>query len=259
MSRHGRILVIHDEGNARATIAQRLRDESYEVETASDATAALDAYEAFAPHAVVTELPAGVEGVSLIEKLRVDRTPPAIVVLIAPGAIDGAIDALRAGAADYVTRPVHVDELLLVLDKVLETERLRREIRELRAQLSDRDDRSDRSDRGDRSDRDDATIHADTSAHAELTPSNGNLTPSTMHPRAASVPGAPAIPGSTMAEIERYAILETMKVTGGSTSKTAVILGLSTRTIQYRLHEYNQRPGSPADLVRRHGTSNAKS
>lgn len=51
----------------------------------------------------------------------------------------------------------------------------------------------------------------------------------------------PVIPGATLAELERYAILETLKVTGGSTAKAAQILGISVRTIQYRLHHYNAR------------------
>jgi DNA-binding NtrC family response regulator len=63
--------------------------------------------------------------------------------------------------------------------------------------------------------------------------------------------GMPVVPGATMAEIERYAILETLKATGGSTSKAAEILGISVRTIQYRLHQYNSAPRSDIEVVRR--------
>ena len=63
--------------------------------------------------------------------------------------------------------------------------------------------------------------------------------------------GMPLIPGSALADIERYAILETLKATGGSTSKAADILGISTRTIQYRLHQYNEAPRSDVDVVRK--------
>ena len=56
-----------------------------------------------------------------------------------------------------------------------------------------------------------------------------------------SAKGLPKIPGSTLADLERYAILETLKFTNGSTSKAAEILGISVRTIQYRLHDYNAR------------------
>jgi two-component system NtrC family response regulator/two-component system response regulator HydG len=61
--------------------------------------------------------------------------------------------------------------------------------------------------------------------------------------------GMPPIPGSTLAEIERYAILETLKSTGGSTSKAADVLGISVRTIQYRLHDYNAAPRSEVAVV----------
>jgi two-component system, NtrC family, response regulator len=61
--------------------------------------------------------------------------------------------------------------------------------------------------------------------------------------------GMPPIPGSTLSEIERYAILETLKATGGSTSKAADVLGISVRTIQYRLHDYNAAPRSEVAVV----------
>jgi len=63
--------------------------------------------------------------------------------------------------------------------------------------------------------------------------------------------GMPPIPGSTLAELEKFAILETLKLTGGSTSKAAEILGISVRTIQYRLHDYNAAPRSDVPVVRK--------
>jgi two-component system response regulator HydG len=62
----------------------------------------------------------------------------------------------------------------------------------------------------------------------------------------------PQVPGSTLRELERYAILRTLEHVGGSTSKAAKILGISPRKIQYRLNEYREadaaaarvRPGS---------------
>jgi two-component system response regulator HydG len=60
---------------------------------------------------------------------------------------------------------------------------------------------------------------------------------------AAEAFGPVRIPGATMAEIERYAILKTLETTGGSTSKAAELLDISVRTIQYRLHEYGMTKG----------------
>ena len=55
--------------------------------------------------------------------------------------------------------------------------------------------------------------------------------------------GMPPIPGAKMDELERYAILKTLEHTGGSTSRAAGILGISARTIQYRLHQYGAHDG----------------
>ncbi|MGH7293656.1 MAG: sigma 54-interacting transcriptional regulator, partial [Polyangiaceae bacterium] len=55
--------------------------------------------------------------------------------------------------------------------------------------------------------------------------------------------GMPPVPGSTIAELERYAILRTLEACGGSTSKAATVLGVSPRKIQYKLHEYGAPTG----------------
>ncbi len=57
--------------------------------------------------------------------------------------------------------------------------------------------------------------------------------------------GPPPIPGSTIQDLERYAILKTLEACGGSTSKAASILGVSPRKIQYKLHEYSGGPAMP--------------
>ena len=59
-------------------------------------------------------------------------------------------------------------------------------------------------------------------------------------------PTLPEIPGATLAELERYAIIKTLDACGGSTAKAAEILGISIRTIQYRMHQYGLRRPSPA-------------
>jgi DNA-binding NtrC family response regulator len=57
----------------------------------------------------------------------------------------------------------------------------------------------------------------------------------------------PPIPGSTIAELERYAILKTLEACGGSTSKAATLLGVSPRKIQYKLHDYGELGRNPSD------------
>ncbi len=67
--------------------------------------------------------------------------------------------------------------------------------------------------------------------------------PATLVPQAERE-GTPPIPGSTIQDLEKYAILKTLEACGGSTSKAAMILGVSTRKIQYKLHEYGAPPGT---------------
>jgi len=61
--------------------------------------------------------------------------------------------------------------------------------------------------------------------------------------------GLPAVPGASMADLERYAILKTLEAVGGSTSKAAEMLGISVRKIQYKLQEYGAAPKSAVPAV----------
>jgi transcriptional regulator with GAF, ATPase, and Fis domain len=60
----------------------------------------------------------------------------------------------------------------------------------------------------------------------------------------------PKIPGASLAEIERYAILETLAMVGGSTTRASEVLGISVRKIQYRLHDYADAPKGQAPMLR---------
>jgi DNA-binding NtrC family response regulator len=137
--RSGRILVVDDEANARTALAELLRDEGFDVETAADAFKALGKYETFTPHVVVTDLKMpGMDGIELVKKIRGSEDPAAVVVMTAFGAVTSAVDAMRSGAADYLTKPINFDELLVVLDKVFEQQALKRETRQLRQRVRDR-------------------------------------------------------------------------------------------------------------------------
>jgi DNA-binding NtrC family response regulator len=72
--------------------------------------------------------------------------------------------------------------------------------------------------------------------------------PATVVPTQAA-PVGPQIPGSSLAELEKYAILKTLEATGGSTSKAADVLGISVRKIQYKLHQYREAPKSNVAAV----------
>src|SRR5262245_51409161 len=139
MTRVGRILVVDDEANARSALAELLRDEGFEVEMAADAFKALGKYEAFAPHVVITDLKMpGMDGIDLVKKLRATDDAAAVIVMTAFGDVGTAVEAMHAGAADYLTKPLNFDELLVVVRNVIANQELVREARELRQRVSDR-------------------------------------------------------------------------------------------------------------------------
>jgi DNA-binding NtrC family response regulator len=139
MTRSPRILVVDDEVNARTALADLLRDEGLDVEMAADAFKALGKYEAFAPHVVITDLQMpGMSGIDLMKKIRSGEDPAAVIVMTAFGDVATAVEAMHAGAADYLAKPLNFDELLAVLNKVLSTQELERETRELRRRVRDR-------------------------------------------------------------------------------------------------------------------------
>ncbi|HEU5055192.1 MAG TPA: sigma-54 dependent transcriptional regulator [Kofleriaceae bacterium] len=139
MTHRGRILIVDDEANARTALAELLRDEGFQVETAADGFKALPKLEDFGPDLLLTDLKMpGLDGLELMRRARENDPEIAAVVMTAYGAIDTAVSAMRQGAADYLTKPINVDELLIVMDRVLERQRLHRESGMLRERLSER-------------------------------------------------------------------------------------------------------------------------
>jgi DNA-binding NtrC family response regulator len=135
----GTILVVDDEANARTALAELLRDEGYRVETAADGFKALGKVEEAAPDLVLTDLKMpGMGGVELLEKLREQDEDAVVIVMTAFGAVDTAVDAMKKGAADYLTKPLNLTELTLVLAREMERRRLRTEAGSLRARLAER-------------------------------------------------------------------------------------------------------------------------
>jgi DNA-binding NtrC family response regulator len=133
------ILIVDDEANARNALAELLREEKYVVETAADGFKALGKLEDFSPDVVLTDLKMpGMDGIELMQKVREFDPEIGVIVMTAFGAVDTAVSAMRQGARDYLTKPLNMDELLIVLDRALEARRLRQETKELKEQLQER-------------------------------------------------------------------------------------------------------------------------
>jgi DNA-binding NtrC family response regulator len=135
----GRILIVDDEVNARTALVELLRDEGYTVEAAADAFKALGKIPDFAPDLVVTDLKMpGMDGLQLLAKVREGDADLPVIVMTAFGEVETAVKAMRSGARDYLSKPVNVGELSVVVARELEQRRLRAETGLLRARLSEK-------------------------------------------------------------------------------------------------------------------------
>src|SRR5262249_49890915 len=127
------VLVVDDEQLIRWSLNERLAREGYRIVEAATAQAALERH-AEGDDLVLLDykLPHG-DGLSELRKIKEADTDTLVVQLTANSTIDAAGEAMKAGAYHYANKPFNLDEIALLVEKALETTRLRREVRALRA------------------------------------------------------------------------------------------------------------------------------
>ncbi|APR83485.1 Response regulator of zinc sigma-54-dependent two-component system [Minicystis rosea] len=135
-----RILVVDDEPSARSGMQKLLEQEGYDVDAAADGPSALVIAAERAPDVVITDLKMPkMDGVALLGKLREQDGDLPVIVVTAFGDVGSAVRAMRAGAADYLTKPVDFEALTVSIERALERRALRAEADELRRQLRERE------------------------------------------------------------------------------------------------------------------------
>ena len=131
-----RVLVVDDEENLRLVVRSFLKREGYEVEVAASGEEALALVEAFGPDFILTDVRMPrMGGLDLLATLKAKGSDATIIVMSAYGNIDLAIEAMKAGAYDYLQKPFKAEEVVLTLRKAEEREALRRENRALRQEI----------------------------------------------------------------------------------------------------------------------------
>lgn len=124
-----RVLVVDDDDGVRYTISGILEDQDVEVDQASsgdEALAILDGDPERQPGLVITDLRMpGMDGLTLLDRIASRPDPPKVVLITAHGSERLAVDAVKRGAYDYFRKPFEMDELLAVVDRALESARLR--------------------------------------------------------------------------------------------------------------------------------------
>jgi DNA-binding NtrC family response regulator len=131
-----KILVVDDDPAEREGLARLVGQWGYEVETAASGEEALNLVETQHPAVVLTDLVLPeMDGLTLLQKLKETGRPPIVLLVTGHGTVESAVEAMRHGAFDYLTKPVDATRLQVLLEKSIEQESLSREVSFLRHQL----------------------------------------------------------------------------------------------------------------------------
>ena len=137
MEKKAKILIIEDEDPLRELLKAELSRGGYQVEVAANGREGLERYleECFNVVLLDVKMPE-MGGVEVLEKMQEHSSIPEVIMFTGHGDIETAVKCIKLGAYDYLTKPVKLDELEMVIDKATEKNRLRRENINLRLEIS---------------------------------------------------------------------------------------------------------------------------
>ena len=127
------ILVVDDEQLIRWSLNDRLTQEGYRVVEAETAAAALEKHRDGVDLVLLDYRLPDSDGLAVLRKMKEVDPETLVILLTAFSSVDLAVEAMKAGAYHYANKPFNLDEIALLVEKALETTRLRREVRTLRA------------------------------------------------------------------------------------------------------------------------------
>jgi len=133
-----RILLVDDEAGIRASLKLVL-EPAYDTLSASTAQEGLDLLRRESPHLVLLDvIMPGMDGLTLLKTIREEEARVPVIMLTGTKTVKTAVEAMKLGAADYLSKPFDVEELRLIVAKALETGELEQEVLQLRAQVAKR-------------------------------------------------------------------------------------------------------------------------
>ncbi len=131
-----RILIVEDDSAARAGLEQLVKSWGFTAESAGDGNEALEKVTSFRPAIVITDLVMPrMDGLALLRALQRDGADVTTLLLTAQGSVETAVEAMKEGAYDYLTKPIDIPRLKILLEKVVERLTTQREVKALRRQL----------------------------------------------------------------------------------------------------------------------------
>ena len=134
-----RVLVVDDEADVRAALRNLLTSQGFAVDLAGDGEAALERLAELSPDIVITDLDMPrMDGLRLIKELHERHRDLPIIVVTSAAEVRSAVAAMRAGAIDYITKPVDFEELVLAIGRAIEHRNVRVENENLRRQIGEK-------------------------------------------------------------------------------------------------------------------------
>src|SRR5438309_7707082 len=131
-----RILIVEDEPAARNGLEQLVKSWGFVADSAADGVEALEKVTTFRPAIVITDLVMpGMDGLELLRALQQQGADATTLLLTAQGTVETAVEAMKEGAYDYLTKPIDIQRLKILLDKIVERLETLREVKALRRQL----------------------------------------------------------------------------------------------------------------------------
>jgi DNA-binding NtrC family response regulator len=131
-----RVLIVEDDTAARVGLEQLIRSWGFVAESAADGEDALDKITSFRPAIVISDLVMPrLDGLGLLRALQSQGADVTTLLLTAQGTVETAVEAMKEGAYDYLTKPVDIQRLKILLDKIVERQETLREVKTLRRQL----------------------------------------------------------------------------------------------------------------------------
>ncbi len=132
----GRILIVEDDESLRRVTQAQLERAGYDASSAVDVSQALEILDRHPHDLVISDLHLpDMSGMELLKKVRAAFPETAVIIVTAYGTIETAVEAVKCGAYDYLTKPVHPDELRALVGRALERHRLIEEVRVLRSTI----------------------------------------------------------------------------------------------------------------------------
>src|SRR3954471_5407716 len=138
MSPQSTVLIVDHEKHTRDGL-RRLLENEYDVYVAADIAGAMDVLEREQVDVLITDLRLGGEdGMVLIERALKMPRPPVCIMMTAYGSVDTAVEAMKRGAYDFVTKPLNLDKMEMLIARALQSRRIEQENRALRQQVDER-------------------------------------------------------------------------------------------------------------------------